>query len=112
MDKKIQQRNAKYGRKPAELVEFVDAEAEEGATLHIEEGSAHSLQQSVILDPVLQEQIANVQNDGGEPRVLIEADPDNNGSLRFVVLQEDMVDENGMQIEEEEETHIILEPED
>merc|ERR1719402_208213 len=27
MDKKIQQRNAKYGRKPAELVEFVDAEA-------------------------------------------------------------------------------------
>ena len=29
-------------------------EAEEGATLHIEEGSAHSLQQSVILDPVKQ----------------------------------------------------------
>ena len=38
---------------------------------------------SILYIQVLQEQIANVQNDGGEPRVLIEADPDNNGSLRY-----------------------------
>jgi len=44
---------------------------------------------TVILDPVLQSQLAAVQGGPGEPRVLIEADPDTSGGLRFVVIQEE-----------------------
>jgi len=112
MEKRMHMRRSKLGGKGANYVEFMDTGHEGGATQYIEEeGHLVNVDQSVILDPVLQSQLSS---EGGEPRVLIEADPDHTGSLRFVVLQEDMVDENGIEIEEEEETetHIILEPED
>eukprot|EP00088_Acartia_fossae_P016616 TRINITY_DN19313_c0_g1_i1.p1 TRINITY_DN19313_c0_g1~~TRINITY_DN19313_c0_g1_i1.p1 ORF type:complete len:253 (-),score=54.36 TRINITY_DN19313_c0_g1_i1:85-843(-) len=100
-------------------VELMDSENGSN-TLHIEEGS--ELDGSVILDPVLQSQLENVSSEGGgggEPRVLIHADPDNSGGLRFVVLQEEGGEgegatiQNQIEVEDEEETHIILhQPED
>ena len=41
------------------------------------------------VEQVLQSQLAAVQGGPGEPRVLIEADPDTSGGLRFVVIQEE-----------------------
>merc|ERR1712173_355529 len=58
---------------------------------------------TVILDPVLQSQLAAVQGGPGEPRVLIEADPENpGGGLRFVVIQEE--DGTAAVLEESAET--------
>lgn len=91
-------------------VELIDADCGD-TTLHIEE-SAGLDASSVILDPELQSQLSNVQSEAGDARVLIQTDPDDAGNLRFVVLQEEDVDESDIEIEEEAETHIILEPED
>jgi len=63
---------------PVEYIETVETSGEGGL-----EGS------TVILDPVLQSQLAAVQGGPGEPRVLIEADPENSGGLRFVVIQDE-----------------------
>ena len=87
---------------PVEYIETVET------TDQMQE-SAGSLEGStVILDPVLQSQVENglhfvtplklkytsfqlaaVHGGPGEPRVLIEPDPDNSGGLRFVVIQEE-----------------------
>lgn len=73
---------------PVEYIETVETSDQ----MHV----AASLEGStVILDPVLQSQLASVQGGPGEPRVLIEPDPDNSGGLRFVVIQEEGEDLQG-----------------
>jgi len=68
---------------PVEYIETVETSGEE---ISIGRGGLEG--STVILNPVLQA----VQGGPGEPRVLIEADPENSGGLRFVVIQEE---ENG-----------------
>jgi len=72
---------------PVEYIETVETSGEE---ISIGRGGLEG--STVILDPVLQSQLAAVQGGPGEPRVLIEADPENSGGLRFVVIQDE---ENG-----------------
>jgi len=69
---------------PVEYIETVETSGEE---ISIGRGGLEG--STVILDPVLQSQLAAVQGGPGEPRVLIEADPENSGGLRFVVIQDE-----------------------
>ena len=64
---------------PVEYIETVETSGEE---ISIGRGGLEG--STVILDPVLQSQLAAVQGGPGEPRVLIEADPENSGGLRWV----------------------------
>merc|ERR1711915_1026345 len=83
---------------PVEYIETVETSGEE---ISIGRGGLEG--STVILDPVLQSQLAAVQGGPGEPRVLIEADPENpGGGLRFVVIQEE--DGTAAVLEESAET--------
>merc|ERR550539_893529 len=73
---------------PVEYIETVETTAD-GEEIHIAHSGGDLEGSTVILDPVLQSQLAAVQGGPGEPRVLIEADPDTSGGLRFVVIQEE-----------------------
>jgi len=73
---------------PVEYIETVETTDQMNVSASLE-GS------TVILDPVLQSQLAAVQSGPGEPRVLIEPDPDNSGGLRFVVIEDEAVDLQG-----------------
>merc|ERR1712055_1238281 len=74
---------------PVEYIETVETTAD-GEEIHIAHSGGDLEGSTVILDPVLQSQLAAVQGGPGEPRVLIEADPENpGGGLRFVVIQEE-----------------------
>ena len=81
---------------PVEYIETVET-TEDGEEIHISHGGGELEGSTVILDPVLQvwpllsissfcllpqSQLAAVQGGPGEPRVLIEADPENSGGLR------------------------------
>merc|ERR1712203_593434 len=86
---------------PVEYIETVEATAD-GGEIHIAHSGGELEGSTVILDPVLQSQLAAVQGGPGEPRVLIEADPENpGGGLRFVVIQEE---DGGGVLEESGET--------
>merc|ERR1712083_493401 len=74
---------------PVEYIETVETTAD-GEEIHIAHSGGELEGSTVILDPVLQSQLAAVQGGPVEPRVLIEADPENpGGGLRFVVIQEE-----------------------
>jgi len=87
---------------PVEYIETVETTAD-GGEIHIAHSGGELEGSTVILDPVLQSQLAAVQGGPGEPRVLIEADPENpGGGLRFVVIQEE--DGTAAVLEESAET--------
>jgi len=88
---------------PVEYIETVETTAD-GEEIHIAHSGGDLEGSTVILDPVLQSQLAAVQGGPGEPRVLIEADPENpGGGLRFVVIQEEdgggVLEESGGTVE-------------
>lgn len=92
-----QKREERRGRRgvPVEFMETVETSNGSSHQIHLEEGGG----ETVLLDPLLQSQLAAVQGNAGDARVLIEADPDSSGGLRFVVIQ----DENGMVEDDEDE---------
>merc|ERR1719430_1488100 len=86
---------------PVEYIETVETTSD-GDEIHITNSGGDLEGSTVILDPMLQSQLAAVQGGPGEPRVLIEADPENSGGgLRFVVIQEE---DGGGVLEESGET--------
>jgi hypothetical protein len=73
---------------PVEYIETVETTAD-GEEIHISHhGGGELAGSAVLLDPLLQSQLAAVQGGPGEPRVLIEADPENSGGLRWVTARQ------------------------
>jgi len=91
---KRKQKELKLEESNVTYIETVETTGEEIIAMGDLEGS------TVILDngTVIQSHLEAVKGAPGEPQVFIEADPDNNGAYRFVVMTEDDA-ESGLETE-------------